>query len=143
MKYTEFHFKLDCQCESSSASMEQTNHAKRPCLPHAGPAAGAARAVNAHALPAPTTGVGSGKACAYPASSIGGAVFEHTYLGGERVGKPGRGSENKTAFVAALQTSTDGKPLFMRLFPNEVRARHPSERIVMVIGRWHWPEVLS
>jgi hypothetical protein len=80
---------------------------------------------------------------AYPSSSMVGAVFEHTYLGGERVGKPGRGSENKTAFVAALQTSTDGKPLFMRLFPNEVRARHPSERIVMVIGRWHWPEVLS
>jgi hypothetical protein len=41
--------------------------------------------------------------------------IDDAYLGGERPGKPGRGSENKTAFVAAVQTSADGKPLLMRL----------------------------
>lgn len=41
--------------------------------------------------------------------------IDDAYLGGEKAGKPGRGSENKTAFVAAVQTSADGKPLFMRL----------------------------
>lgn len=41
--------------------------------------------------------------------------IDDAYLGGEKAGKAGRGSENKTAFVAAVQTSDDGKPLFMRL----------------------------
>ena len=41
--------------------------------------------------------------------------LDDAYLGGEKAGKPGRGSENKTAFVAAVQTSDDGRPLFMRL----------------------------
>jgi hypothetical protein len=40
--------------------------------------------------------------------------IDDAYLGGEKAGKPGRGSENKTAFVAAVQTSADGKPLFMK-----------------------------
>ena len=41
--------------------------------------------------------------------------LDDAYLGGEKAGKPGRGSENKTAFVAAVQTSAGGKPLFIRL----------------------------
>lgn len=41
--------------------------------------------------------------------------IDDAYLGGEKAGKPGRGSENKTAFVAAVQTNVDGKPLFMAL----------------------------
>jgi len=41
--------------------------------------------------------------------------IDDAYLGGEKAGKSGRGSENKTAFVAAVQTSADGRPLFMRL----------------------------
>ena len=37
--------------------------------------------------------------------------IDDAYLGGERSGgKPGRGSENKTPFVAAVQTTNDGKP---------------------------------
>jgi hypothetical protein len=41
--------------------------------------------------------------------------IDDAYLGGEKAGKPGRGSENKTAFVAAVQTSANGRPLFMSL----------------------------
>jgi ribosomal protein L37AE/L43A len=33
--------------------------------------------------------------------------IDDAYLGGEKSGKPGRGSENKTAFVAAVQTSAE------------------------------------
>jgi transposase-like protein len=37
--------------------------------------------------------------------------IDDAYLGGERHGgKPGRGSENKIPFVAAVQTTEDGKP---------------------------------
>jgi hypothetical protein len=36
--------------------------------------------------------------------------IDDAYLGGERPGTPGRGSENKVPFVAAVQTSVDGKP---------------------------------
>ena len=36
-------------------------------------------------------------------------------LGGEKEGKPGRGSENKTSFVAAVQTRDDGHPLLICL----------------------------
>ena len=45
--------------------------------------------------------------------------IDDAYLGGERTGhmNGGRGGYNKSAFVAAVQTSTDGKPLFMRLTP--------------------------
>lgn len=43
--------------------------------------------------------------------------IDDAYLGGEKSGKRGRGSENKTAFVAAVQTSADGKPRFIRLSP--------------------------
>lgn len=41
--------------------------------------------------------------------------IDDAYLGGEKQGKRGRGSENKTPFVAAIQTDDDGKPSLMRL----------------------------
>jgi transposase-like protein len=37
--------------------------------------------------------------------------IDDSYLGGERSGKRGRGSENKVSFVAAVQTTEDGKPV--------------------------------
>jgi ribosomal protein L37AE/L43A len=38
--------------------------------------------------------------------------IDDAYLGGERVGgRAGRGSENKVPFIAAVQTSPDGKPI--------------------------------
>ena len=43
--------------------------------------------------------------------------LDDAYLGGEHEGKRGRGSPNKTPFVAAVQTSEDGKPMYMRLSP--------------------------
>lgn len=43
--------------------------------------------------------------------------IDDAYLGGQKPGKRGRGSENKTAFVAAVQTSANGHPRFMRLTP--------------------------
>jgi transposase-like protein len=48
---------------------------------------------------------------------LGGRVeLDDAYLGGERAGSVngGRGALNKSAFVAAVQTSADGKPLFAR-----------------------------
>jgi hypothetical protein len=39
--------------------------------------------------------------------------IDDAYLGGERSGgKSGRGSENKVPFIAAVQTTEDGKPVF-------------------------------
>lgn len=38
--------------------------------------------------------------------------IDDAYLGGERPGTVGRGSENKIPFVAAVQTTDDGRPLF-------------------------------
>jgi transposase-like protein len=49
---------------------------------------------------------------------LGGRVeLDDAYLGGERAGSVngGRGAMNKSAFVAAVQTTADGKPLFARL----------------------------
>lgn len=45
--------------------------------------------------------------------------IDDAYLGGERAGhfNGGFNAYNKSAFVAAVQTSEDGKPLFMRLTP--------------------------
>ena len=37
--------------------------------------------------------------------------IDDAYLGGERPGKPGRGSENKVPFVVAVQTTGDGQPV--------------------------------
>ncbi len=41
--------------------------------------------------------------------------IDDAYLGGERPGKRGRGSQNKIAFIAAVQTNEQGHPLFIRL----------------------------
>ncbi len=41
--------------------------------------------------------------------------IDDAYLGGEKEGTPGRGSENKISFVAAVQTREDGHPLFICL----------------------------
>ena len=42
--------------------------------------------------------------------------IDDAYLGGERSGgKPGRGSQNKVPFVAAVQTTPDGQPQFVCL----------------------------
>jgi len=44
--------------------------------------------------------------------------IDDAYLGGERNGgKVGRGSENKIPFVAAVQTTPEGHPLFVRFDP--------------------------
>lgn len=44
--------------------------------------------------------------------------IDDAYLGGERTGgKPGRGSENKIPFVAAVQTTPDGQAVFVRFDP--------------------------
>ena len=40
--------------------------------------------------------------------------IDDAYLGGERKGKPGRGSPNKVPFIAAVQTSDDGRPFYVR-----------------------------
>ena len=49
----------------------------------------------------------------------GDVVIDDAYLGGERQGKAGRGSENKVPFVAAVQLSDDGHPLLARFDPVE------------------------
>jgi transposase-like protein len=43
--------------------------------------------------------------------------IDDAYLGGEKAGKPGRGSENKIPFVAAVQTTATGQPQLIRLDP--------------------------
>ena len=40
---------------------------------------------------------------------------DDAYLGGERPGKRGRGSENKVPFIAAVQTSAEGHPQYLQL----------------------------
>lgn len=46
-----------------------------------------------------------------PRRLTGRVEIDDAYLGGQRSGgKPGRGSENKVSFVAAVQTTNDGKP---------------------------------
>ena len=41
--------------------------------------------------------------------------MDDPYLGGERSGKRGRGSENKVPFIAAVETTEDGKPVQIHL----------------------------
>ena len=42
--------------------------------------------------------------------------IDHAYLGGERSGgKRGRGAAGKTPFVAAVETTADGKPVCVKL----------------------------
>jgi hypothetical protein len=40
---------------------------------------------------------------------------DDAYLGGERPGKRGRGSENKVSFLVAVQTADDGRPMLVRM----------------------------
>ena len=43
---------------------------------------------------------------------------DDAYLGGERAGgKPGRGSENKVPFVAAVSLNDAGNPLYVKVTP--------------------------
>lgn len=41
--------------------------------------------------------------------------IDDAYLGGEKPGTPGRGSENKISFIVAVQTTDDGRPIFASL----------------------------
>jgi len=41
--------------------------------------------------------------------------IDDAYLGGEKPGTRGRGSENKVPFVMAVQTTEEGQPLYLRL----------------------------
>lgn len=41
--------------------------------------------------------------------------IDDAYLGGQKPGKPSRGSQNKVSFVVAVQTSNDGRPVFTRM----------------------------
>ena len=45
--------------------------------------------------------------------------IDDAYLGGEREGKRGRGSENKVSFVVAVHTTDDGQPVAVRMDPVE------------------------
>lgn len=61
--------------------------------------------------------------------------IDDSYLGGQRVGgKPGRGSENKVPFVAAVQTTEDGKAELVCLslgpFTNESMLEFASRSLV-------------
>lgn len=50
-----------------------------------------------------------------PRALSGRVEVDDAYLGGEREGKAGRGSENKVPFVAAVQTNRQGHPIAVRL----------------------------
>lgn len=54
--------------------------------------------------------------------------IDDAYLGGEKPGTPGRGSENKIPFVIAVQTTDQGHPLYVRLAPLRFTADD--------LGRW-------
>ncbi len=43
--------------------------------------------------------------------------IDDAYLGGARAGKAGRGSANKVPFVAAVETTDDGRPRYVRFDP--------------------------
>lgn len=49
-----------------------------------------------------------------PRRLSGRVELDDAYLGGEHEGKPGRGSENKIPFVAAVQTNAKGHPIAAR-----------------------------
>lgn len=44
-------------------------------------------------------------------------VADDAYLGGVHAGKPGRGSENKVPFIAAVELNDEGHPLHVRFDP--------------------------
>jgi len=43
--------------------------------------------------------------------------IDDAYLGGSKAGKPGRGSDNKVPFVAAVETTEEGRPRYVRFDP--------------------------
>jgi transposase-like protein len=50
-------------------------------------------------------------------SLTGRVEMDDAYIGGKKQGKRGRGSSGKTPFVAAVETTDDGKPHRMKLHP--------------------------
>jgi len=50
---------------------------------------------------------------------IGLVMTDDAYLGGAHAGKPGRGSENKVPFVAAVELNEEGNPQHVRFDPIE------------------------
>lgn len=53
-----------------------------------------------------------------PRQLTGRVELDDAYLGGEKTGgKRGRGSENKVPFVAAVETTPNGRPVFVRFDP--------------------------
>ena len=48
---------------------------------------------------------------------VGVVVADDAYLGGVHAGKPGRGSENKALFIAAVELSDEGLPQHVRFDP--------------------------
>ena len=66
--------------------------------------------------------------------------IDDSYLGGEPVGgKPGRGSENKVPFVAAVQTTEDGQAvrvcLALRPFTNESMTKFAARSLARSLAR--------
>jgi len=64
---------------------------------------------------------------------------DDSYLGGERPGKPGRGAEGKTPFIAAVQTDWEGRPQRMVLhtvsgFTSEQVCRFAEQRLAPTAG---------
>src|SRR3974390_2506836 len=43
--------------------------------------------------------------------------IDDAYLGGARAGRRGRGSTNKVSFMAAVETTEDGRPRYVRFDP--------------------------
>jgi transposase-like protein len=54
---------------------------------------------------------------------------DDAYLGGERSGPPGRGAEGKTPFVAAVETTDDGKPHQIILRRVKTFSKHALEKL--------------
>lgn len=70
-----------------------------------------------------------------PRQLSGRVEIDDAYLGGERAGgKPGRGSENKVPFVAAVQTTEDGQAvlvcLSLRPFTNQAMTEFAKRSLV-------------
>lgn len=55
--------------------------------------------------------------------------MDDAYLGGERSGPPGRGAEGKTPFVAAVETTADGKPHQIILRRVKAFSKHALEKL--------------
>ena len=73
--------------------------------------------------------------------------IDDAYLGGERSGgKRGRGAPGKTPFVAAIETTTEGKPVRLklrrvnRLYANSIVVRQAQPRSKLLC-RQRWPSV--